>query len=285
VNFAKRRGLKLRQSFEKEGRRLRQRASGYAHARQCKRLRRVLKRQRTLLGRVIRDIQRQLPTLEAGIQQSLRVWLERAQRLRNQRPKDKDKLYAFHAPEVECISKGKARQRYEFGVKISLVTTEQGHLIVGARRFPGNPYDGHTLAEPLEQTRILLQNVVGTPTTVIVDLGYRGVEIPGVDIVHRGKAKQLTTQQRLWLKRRQAIEPVIGQVKSDCGMHRCWMKGALGDALHAVLCAAGYNLRWLLRAVAHRGLKALLFALWHSLARPLRIRHIPVDGQVLLATA
>ena len=97
------------------------------------------------------------------------------------------------------------------------------------------------------------------PKQVVVDLGFRGVEQdnPAVEIIHRGKFRSLTKLQRRWLKRRQAVEPAIGHLKSDHRMDRCWLRGATGDALHAVLCAAGYNLRWLLRAMARMGLKAL----------------------------
>jgi transposase, IS5 family len=82
-----------------------------------------------------------------------------------------------------------------------------------------------------------------------------------VQIIHRGKFKSLDAQQRKWLKRRQAIEPAIGHTKSDNRMDRCWLGGSSGDALHAVLCAAGFNIRWLLRAIAAKGLVALLLAL------------------------
>lgn len=258
VQLAKREGVTLRQSFAKEGKALVRRAGGYAHARQFRRLCKITRRQRTILGRVMRDIERHLPAMSAQ-RRALSPWMERAARILNQRPKDKNKLYALHAPKAECISKGKARKRYEFGVKVSIATTEKGNLIVGARSFPGNPYDGHTLAEQLEQSGILMQDIKGNPkpSTAIVDLGYRGVSIPGVDIIHRGKAKRLTIPQRTCLKRRQAVEPVIGHLKSDCGMSRSWMKGQLGDALHAVLCAAGYNLRWLLRSIVRMGLKGL----------------------------
>jgi len=198
-------------------------------------------------------------------QAALRIWLERAWRICRQRPKDKNKLYALHAPEVECISKGKARQPYEFGVKVSLAITEKQGLIVGARSFAGNPYDGHTLAGQLEQTNILLQDLPGAPKpkTVLADLGFRGVDadVAPVHLIHRGKHKTLSTTQRKWLKRRQAIEPIIGHVKQDHGMQRCWLKGQTGDALHAVLCAAGYNLRWLLRSIVRLGLAPVFFVL------------------------
>ena len=131
--------------------------------------------------------------------------------------------------------------------------------MVGARTFPGNPYDGHLLNQQLEQTAILLEDTGKVPKQVVVDLGYRGVDKdnPGVEIIHRGKYKSLTPQQRRWLKRRQAVEPAIGHLKSDNRMDRCWLSGAAGDAIHAVLCAAGYNLRWLLRAMTRLGLSAL----------------------------
>jgi IS5 family transposase len=189
----------------------------------------------------------------------LNTLLERAERVRTQQPKDKNKLYALHAPEAECIGKGKARKPYEFGVKASIAVTHKSGLMVGARTFPGNPYDGHILAAQLEQTSILLEDVGRIPKEVVVDLGYRGVDHdnPDVEIIHRGKYKSLTAQQRRWLKRRQAVEPAIGHLKSDHRMDRCWLQGQLGDALHAVLCATGYNLRWLLRAMVRLGLTAI----------------------------
>lgn len=104
------------------------------------------------------------------------------------------------------------------------------------------------LAEQLEQTSILLQEVQGTPRvkTILTDLGYRGADadIAPVQLVHRGKSKTLSNKQRRWLKRRQAIEPIIGHLKHDHSMRRCRPKGQTDDAVHAVLCAAGYNLRW-----------------------------------------
>lgn len=222
-------------------------------------MRKVLRRQRTVLGRLIREVQRKLPgvgEISEKLLHKLETVLERADILHRQKPKGKNKLYAMHAPEVECISKGKARQRYEFGVKTSIVCTHRQGLVVGARTFAGNPYDGHVLNAQLEQTGILLQDVGRRPREVIVDLGYRGVDQdnPDVKILHRGRSKSMTKRQRKWVRRRQAIEPLIGHLKADHRLDRCWLKGAEGDALHAVLCAAGYNLRWLLRAVARLGL-------------------------------
>jgi IS5 family transposase len=267
VRLAQRAGIALKQTHAREGKTLRRKAAGYAHAKQFKRQRRVLKRQRTILRRVLREVRRQMGALTEPVcesaRQMLKPWLERAERIHAQQRHDKNKLYALHAPEVECIGKGKARKPYEFGVKVSLAVTHKQGLMVGARSLPGNPYDGHTLAAQLEQTTTLLQDIDAKPLTAVVDLGYRGsdADVAPVQVIHRGKAKTLTAQQKRWLKRRQAIEPAIGHTKSDNGMDRCWLKGQEGDALHAVLCAAGYNIRWLLRAIARLGLRAVFLRL------------------------
>ena len=260
ARMAKRAGIQLKQTHENEGKTLSRRGGGYAHAKQFKRLKAVLKRQRTILGRLVREVRRKMADLADDARARLDTWVQRAERIHRQQPKSKNKLYALHAPEAECISKGKARQPYEFGVKVSLAVTHQHGLMVGARSFPGNPYDGHTLAAQIEQTNNLLQDIGVKPTTAIVDLGYRGVDkdLAPVEVIHRGKFKSMTPKQKTWLRRRQAIEPLIGHTKADHRMDRCWLKGADGDALNAVLCAAGFNIRWLLRAIVRLGLGALL---------------------------
>ena len=176
VTCAKRAGIALKQTFVKEGKSLRRRAGGYAHAKQFKRLRKVLKRQRTILGIVLRQVQRkvgQASEATAAALTNLQTLMQRAERIRIQRPKDKNKLYALHAPEVECIGKGKARKPYEFGVKVSVAVTHKQGLMVGARSFTGNPYDGHTLNEQLEQATILTEDTGAKPKQVVVDLGFR----------------------------------------------------------------------------------------------------------------
>lgn len=264
VQAAQNSGIELKQTFAKEGQLLRFKAGRYAHARQFKRMRRVIKRQSTVVGRLAREIERKASGLSAAVRETLSGALAKAQRIADQSRSRKNttgvpKLYSWSAPEVECIAKGKSRTPYEFGVKVSIATTLKHNLIVGARAFAGNPYDGHTLREQLEQAGILMQDTGVKPTTAYVDLGYRGVDAdnPGVAIKHRGKYKTLTAQERKLLKRRQAIEPIIGHLKADHRMDRCHLKGEQGDRLHAVLCAAGYNIRWLLRMIARKGVPFL----------------------------
>ena len=268
VSAAKRAGISLKQTFAKEGKTLRWKAGGYAHAKQFRRMRRVVKRQRTVLGIVMREVQRKMQIegfapAHPKAASDLALWLERAERIRTQQRGDKNKLYALHAPEVECIGKGKARKPYEFGVKSAVVVSHQHGLMLGARTFPGNPYDGHILSAVLEQTANLTQDLAVKLKHIVVDLGFRGVDAdnPDKEIIHRGKFKSLSTQQKGWLKRRTAVEPAIGHLKSDHRMDRCWLQGALGDALHSISCAAGYNLRWLLRAIARLGIGAVFLRL------------------------
>ena len=132
----------------------------------------------------------------------------------------------------------------------------------------------------LEQATNLTQDLSVTIRQVVADLGFRGVDAdnPDKQIIHRGKYKSLSPQQKGWLRRRQAVEPAIGHLKSDHRMDRCWLQGALGDALHSISCAAGYNLRWLLRAIARLGLGPVFLRLLQaalSLAQTMRASHGP----------
>lgn len=284
VEAAQEAGIPLKQTYAKEGRTLSFRAGRYAHAKQYKRMNKAIKRQSTIVGRLARHIERQINPLTAAVKAALEAPLAKAHQIIKQSKnrkatKGQPKLYSWHAPEVSCINKGKARQPYEFGCKVGIATTLKGNLIVGARSFPGNPFDGHTLHEQLEQANTLLQDTAIKPTHAFVDLGYRGVdhENPGVRIIHRGKKQRITADEHKQLRRRQAIEPIIGHLKQDHRMDRCHLKGAEGDAIHAVLCAAGYNIQWLLRMIVKKGIR-LFYALYFlnlliDLYRGYRSRH------------
>ena len=271
VEAARTAGIELKQTYAREGRELRFKAGRYAHARQFKRMRKIIKRQRTIVGRLQREVGRKMNMLSQAAEEALGHTLDKAKRLVLQTASRKvvdnrAKLYSWHAPEVECISKSKSRNPYEFSVKVGLTMTVKGNLIVGARSLPGNPYDGHTMHEQIEQSTILMQGLGIKPEVVYADLGYRGVDKdnPNIEIKHRGKDKRLTDKERRLLKRRQAIEPIIGHLKADHRMDRSHLKGSEGDALHAVLCAAGYNTRWLLRMIVKKGLGLLLCLLQAS---------------------
>jgi IS5 family transposase len=245
VEVAKANGITLKQTFEREGKHLTHKAGRYGHAKQYRRMRKVIKRQGTIVGRLSREIARKANALSEAVQEALMQPLGRANLIRLQVKQGKNtkgpKIYSWHAPEVSCIAKGKAKTPYEFGTKVGIATTARQNLIVGARSFPNNPFDGHTLAEQLEQATILMQDTVITPQTVYVDRGYRLKKEDRLPIrtLLPDMKRQMTEEERKLASRRQAIEPIIGHLKSDHRLDRCYLKGQTGDAIHAVLCAAG----------------------------------------------
>ena len=261
VALAQAAGLSLRQSYARLAPRLSGQVGRYAHARQFKRMRKALRRLKGYTGRVMRDIQRQLAGIaDAALRQRIEVEIALVDRLLRQKPKDKGKLYALHEPEVDCISKGKARVRYEFGTKVSVATTHKEGFVVGMRSMPGNPYDGHTLREALEQVEILTDT---RPKRAFVDRGYRGHGVTTTAVHIAGSRRGLTPSLQRDLRRRSAIEPVIGHMKTDGRLARCALKGTLGDALHAVLCGCGHNIRMIL---AHlRAFVAAMLAAFHGM--------------------
>ena len=169
-----------------------------------------------------------------------------AERIHGQKRHDKNKMYSLWAPEVECISKGKAHKRYEFGCKVSVASTSKKSWVVGVRALHDNPYDGHTLKGALAQVKALTG---WKPRNSFCDKGYRGVTrtIPGVKVYLSGGRKRSRALRR-WMKRRSAVEPVIGHMKSDNGMDRNYLSGRDGDVMNAMLSGCGFNLRKLLRA-------------------------------------
>jgi IS5 family transposase len=245
----------LRQNYNRVAPKLAGQIARYAHARQYRRMRSHLKKPKTLVGRVWRDISRQLTKVPQHLKPKATGLLHKVERLLKQQPQDTHKLYSLHAPEVECISKGKSRQPYEFGVKVSVATTHKEGLVVGMHSLPGNPYDGHTLLPALAQMASLTQQ---QPKEVFVDLGYRGATVAaGIKVYHRRLRHGIAARLKRDIRRRSAIEPAIGHMKNDGRLRINWLKGTAGDAFHAILCGCGHNLRMILRKL--RLLLALIF--------------------------
>ena len=236
-------GIVLRQNYNRIAKRLRRQISGYGHAKQYRRMRKAINMLRRRVGRIVRDIERQLGSKDIGVQNAFSPLLSTAHRLLGQKREDSNKLYSVHAPEVECISKGKTHKRYEFGVKASFATTNRSGFVVGARSYPGNPYDGHTLADQLQQVETLTGIA---PRRCYVDRGYRGHGVESVDVYIAGQRKGVTQSIHRELKRRNAIEPEIGHMKNDGHLGRNYLKGREGDAMNVLLCACGHNLRKIL---------------------------------------
>ena len=206
VKLAKTLDIPLRQNYNREAPRLAIKVGRYAHAKQYKRMKAALKSLRTLVGRVWRDIDRKLDKQDEQAVAKAKSILEMVKRLLTQKQNDKNKLYSLHAPEVECIGKGKARHPFEFGVKVTVATTHKEGLVVGMRSMPTNPYDGHTLDEAIEQVCNLTDR---QPKSIFVDKGYQGAKLEGITIWRSGQKRGVTPTIRKAINRRSAIEPVI----------------------------------------------------------------------------
>jgi IS5 family transposase len=275
VRLAKKTGVELRQSYERVGKRALIAHQRYAHAKQFKRANRALKTIRTYLGRVVRDILRKIKGEgelrkikgEGELESVFAHPLMLAPRVREQRQHQRGrKVYSLHAPEVECIGKGKAHRPYEFGVKVSIATTlhrsKGGQFIAHAKALPGNPYDGHTLATVIPEMESQLgANLI----RIVADRGYRGHNAPPnhkFKVYISGQRRRVTEPIKRELRRRSAVEPVIGHAKAEHRMGRNYLAGPAGDAANAVLAAAGYNFRRLLEWL--RLLLCLLLAAIHT---------------------
>ena len=246
--LARQHGIRLRQSYLRLAKHAAMMAGRYAHAKQFNRHRKQLRLLRSRLGRLIRDIGRKIagqPAFEAAF-----TWpLTRARQIRAQQQRQRGwKLYSFHAPEVECIGKGKARAPYEFGVKVSITTTNArapgGQFVLHAAALPGNPYDGHTLKQAIEGAERLTGRTI---ERAYVDKGYRGHNAPNPHRVFlSGQKRGVFAVIKRELRRRSAIEAVIGHMKTEGHLERCYLKGVEGDAANAILTAVGHNLRLIL---------------------------------------
>ena len=264
-------GVRLRQSYVRIAKRAAMMAGRYAHAKQFNRHRRELRILRTRLGRLIRDIRRKIAGRQ-DIEATFEAPLSRASQIRSQQRRQRGwKLYSFHAPEVECIGKGKASAPYEFGVKASVVTTNArapgGQFVLHAKSLPGNPYDGHTLRNVIEDT----QKLTGCEIErTYVDKGYRGHDAHNPRRVFiSGQKRGVFGTIKRELRRRSAIEPVIGHMKAEGHLGRCYLKGRDGDAANAVLTAVGYNFRRILA-----WLRALLCLILAAISRAVAARSV-----------
>jgi len=267
--LAKTHGVPLRQSYSRVAKTAAMMAGRYAHAKQFKRHNRCLKFLGTRLGRLIRDIARKTADND-DLQAVFLTPLNKARQIRSQKQRQRGwKIYSWHAPETECIGKGKAAKPYEFGVKVSLTTTNKrakgGQFILHAKALPGNPYDGHTLRQVIEETQALTGREI---ERVYVDKGYRGHDAPmPLRVFRSGQKRGVQGQIKKELRRRSAIEPVIGHCKTDGHLGCNYLKDRHGDTINAVMSAVGYNFRLILK-----WLRALLCkiiaAIWATMMPP-----------------
>ena len=240
VAIAERQDIELRQSYTRILKKLSLDQRFRNHPKNCKKARKADRKIKTIAGRLVRELERKLP---AGL---YATELALFNKVLSQKRHDHNKIYSLHEPHVQCISKGKEHKKYEFGSKVSIVTTKNSGVIIGAINIEKNDYDAHTLDPALEQQQRLTGYAL---KEVYVDRGYRGVnQVRGTQI-HTPKPfdKQLSKYRQQQMKkgfqRRAAIEPRIGHLKSDYRLSRNFYKGITGDNINVMLAAAAMNFK------------------------------------------
>jgi IS5 family transposase len=251
-------GIQFRRSYRRELKKT-LRTIRFSKKRDAKKKAAAIKRVKTMANALLRDVMRKLSQNSlAARHEELKNYL----RAVNQERHDKNKIYSLHEPGVLCIAKGKEHKKYEFGAKAAIAMTKNTGIIVGAKSFSENVYDGDTLDATLSQ----ITTVRGkAPEKAFCDRGFRGRERVGdTDIVlpstpASGVSEYDKRKARENFRRRSAIEPVIGHVKNDFRLARNYLKGAIGDVINLLLAAAAFNMKKWLNALARGLIFMLLF--------------------------
>lgn len=244
VKLTKKHGINLRQNYNLVTQKLTRQIGGYLHAKQMKRARGAIKKLKTYCGRVVRDIERKIFG-NAELERIFKNEVENAHKILTQEKHSKNKIYSVHEAHVECIAKGKAHKRYEFGCKASFVMTHKKgkSLVLSSEAKHGNAHDSRTLKDALALT----EKMTGVKVVnAFVDLGYRGHDVEDTKVWLSRQKRGVTAKFRKHIKRRQAIEPHLGHMKNEGKLDRCRLWGEIGDQLHAALVGAGYNLNLIL---------------------------------------
>lgn len=245
--LAKRHGIKQRRTFVKEVRALRLACRHFRHVKRRSKAKKALKRLRTIAGILLRELQRKLP------ESVLHEETERFalyERVLAQQPKDKNKVYSLHEPDIYCVGKGKDHKPYEYGRKASVVSTLDSQIIIGVASHDQHEHDSKTLKTALSEAEALRETAI---TMAVVDRGYRGAKktvdaevlLPSAPL-KRDTPEQKQEKRRL-CQRRAAIEPIIGHLKHDYRLSRNWLKGSEGDAINLLMAACAWNLKkWMI---------------------------------------
>lgn len=245
--LAKKHGIQQRRTYVKEVKNLRLACRHFRHVKRRRKALRALKRLRTIARTLIRELRR---TLAESLVVAYREDFELYERVLNQQPKDKNKIYSLHEPQVYCIAKGKDHKPYEYGAKASVVSTAEGGIILAAVHHDAPIHDSHTLPEVLDRAMAVRDKPI---KTAVCDRGYRGkrqvgdtaIILPGAPLKRDNRYQRDKKRKRC--RRRAAIEPLIGHLKSDHRLGCCFLKGSVGDAINLLMAACAWNLKkWLL---------------------------------------
>jgi IS5 family transposase len=261
--LAQKTGIEQRQNYTRVSKQLVRATFNPKHPKRAVKARKASKKLKTIAGRLIRELERKLnPEDLLSHQEDLALY----RKIISQKRSDKNKIYSIHKPFTACIAKGKAHRQYEFGNKVGLLATRETLIITAIKAFEGNPHDSKTIAPLLEQTT---QAQLPVPQEVIYDRGGRGQKQVGNTIISTPDNKPLKREspynrrkKRQKFRRRAAIEPLIGHLKTDFRMGQNYLHGALSPQINAFLAATGWNLKKMMKQLKQKTRSGLYFFLF-----------------------
>ena len=242
-------GISRRRTYAKEIKGLRLDLRFFRHVKKRRKATRAIKRLRTIAGILMRELERQLPTEVMAEQEETFAFY---QKVLSQKKNDKDKVYSLHEPQVYCVAKGKDHKAYEYGAKASIVSTAKSNIIVGVASHAKNEHDSKTIESALACVSRVRKMA---PEKAVCDRGYRGIKqvgetqvvLPGAPLKRDSRYQK--DKKRKQCRRRAAIEPIIGHLKSDYRLSRNYLKGHVGDEVNLLMAACAWNLKkWMNQA-------------------------------------
>jgi len=242
-NIAKEEKIQLRRTYVKEIKQHRISLRFFRHPKKIKKAKSAMKRLKTITGILIRDLSRNMN--EAQLEKYKKTF-ELFLKVSDQKQKDSNKIYSLHERHIYAIAKGKDHKKYEYGTKASIVMTQKSNIIIGVASHEKNEHDSKTLKAALTHAN---KHRTKPIKEAICDRGYRGVkEVDGTVICIpntplKRDTKYQKEQKRKKFRRRAAIEPIIGHLKSDHRLARNYLKGFIGDEINLLLAAAAFNFK------------------------------------------
>ena len=239
--IAGKQGVVQRQSYVRTSKQLVRETHNRKHPKRRKKAKKADRKLKTIAGRLLRELERKLPShLLEDYQEEFELYYE----ILNQKRTDKNKIYSIHKPFTSCIAKGKAHKQYEFGTKIGLNTTFKTLIITAIKSFDGNPHDSKTMEPLLQQME---KNINHTPDELIYDRGGKGIKQIGKTKISTPDYRPLKRVKKKKFRRRAAIEPVIGHLKTDFRMNQNYLSGDNSPQINAFLAATGWNLKKMMK--------------------------------------
>ena len=246
--IAKSEGVPQRQTYLRTSKQLLRDTYNRSHPKRRKKAKKADRKLKTIAGRLLRELTRTLRPSSLSVYQSQ---FDLYWKVLNQKRSDKNKIYSLHKPFTACIAKGKAHKQYEFGSKVGLITTAKTLIITAIKSFEGNPHDSKTIEPLLDQIE---SNFKHTPKEVIYDRGGKGIKQIGHTKISTPDYKPLKRDteyqrrsKRKKFRRRAAIEPVIGHLKTDFRMNQNYLWGKNSPQVNAFLAATGWNLKKMMK--------------------------------------